>query len=307
MKQSFVNKAQVRGYVFSHTLQERVSNSERNNGAKYISGIVNVATDDDALNVVPVNFFTMEKTKSGSTSATFETLKQIIDTGATYEALGTDAMRVRIDGSIDVNDFYNRDGELVSGKRVRGSFIHFLNANEEISTPKTPACYIEADALLQAAIEREGNDGEPYVSLQGFVFNYRGDALPVSFSCSSESGMNFFLNEDISASNPYFGTIWGDIRSTVVVSEKEVDDSQTAFGQRAVQETTRTFRTWEIVGANMNSGMDETTITQEELQKAVAEREVRLAELKQRSNTSAATGFSAPAKTVSPASTDYVF
>lgn len=312
-KESYINNVELRGYVFSHTLQERESTSDRTKGQKYISGLINIATDDEAVNVVPVNFYVMELTRKGTVNATFTNLKQIIETGMTYEQHGTDANRVRVSGSIDVNDFYNREGNLVTGKRVRGSFLHFLNANEQIGT--NPARF-EAEVLLQAAIERESSDGSEYLSLQGFAFNYRKQPLPVTFSISSEAGMNFFQNEDISAQRPYFGKVWGNIVSNVVVTETEADDSNVAFGAPMVQSTTRTFRTWEVVGANTNLGLDDSTITQEELNAGIAEREAMLAELKARTeerNNSAAgkAGFPAAA-TTKPASNgavskDYVF
>lgn len=315
-KQNFINNVSVRGYVFSHTLQER--DSTRNPGEKIIMGIVNVATDDDALNVVPVNFFVNEKTKAGKTNATFTNLHQIIAENKTYEECGTDAARVRIQGAIDVNDFYGRDGQLVTGKRVRGSFLHFLNAGEAISSDKVPATSFEADVLLQAAVESESNDGSDYVSLRGFAFNYRGDVLPVTFSVQSEGGKNFFLGEDISAANPYFGKVWGNIKSTVVVSEQEEDSTKTAFGAPQVHETSRTFRTWEVVGANVNEGLGEDTITQAALTQKMGERNARLADLAARtqSQNNTATGragfpasAAAPASNAIPAKNDnnYVF
>jgi len=302
-KQNFINNVSVRGYVFSHTLQER--DSTRNPGEKIIMGIVNVATDDDALNVVPVNFFVNEKTKAGKTNATFTNLHQIIAENKTYEECGTDAARVRIQGAIDVNDFYGRDGQLVTGKRVRGSFLHFLNAGEAISSDKVPATSFEADVLLQAAVESESNDGSDYVSLRGFAFNYRGDVLPVTFSVQSEGGKNFFLGEDISAANPYFGKVWGNIKSTVVVSEQEEDSAKTAFGAPQVHETSRTFRTWEVVGANVNEGLGEDTITQAELTQKMGERNARLADLAARTqnqNNTAIGRVGFPASAAAPAS-----
>ena len=315
-KQNFINNVSVRGYVFSHTLQER--DSTRNPGEKIIMGIVNVATDDDAINVVPVNFFVNEKTKAGKTNATFTNLHQIIAENKTYEECGTNAARVRIQGAIDVNDFYVRDGQLVTGKRVRGSFLHFLNAGEAISSDKVPATSFEADVLLQAAVESESNDGSDYVSLRGFAFNYRGDVLPVTFSVQSEGGKNFFLGEDISAANPYFGKVWGNIKSTVVVSEQEEDSAKTAFGAPQVHETSRTFRTWEVVGANVNEGLGEDTITQAELTQKMGERNARLADLaartqNQNNTATGRAGFpasaAAPASNAIPAKNDnnYVF
>lgn len=314
-KESYINDVELRGYVFSHNLQERESNSERTKGQKYISGILNVATDDEAINVVPVNFFVQELTRKGTVNATYTNLKQIIDSGMTFEQHGKEANRVRVSGSIDVNDFYNREGNLVTGKRVRGSFLHFLNANEQIGD--NPA-YFEAEVLLQAAIERETNEGDEYLSLQGFAFNYRKQPLPVTFSISSEAGMNFFQGEDVSASNPYFGKVWGKIVSNVVVTESAADDSNVAFGAPVVKPTTRTYRTWEVVGANTNLGLDESTVTQEELEAGLAERQAALAELKARTeernaSSNGKAGFPAAAapksaaKAASASANDYVF
>lgn len=278
MKEHFINDAKIRGYVFSHTLQERESTSEKTKGQKYIFGNINVATDEDLLNVVPISFFVNEKTSKGTTNATFTNLRQIIEE---YQESNPKAMRVRVDGSVDVNDFYSREGELVSAKRVRGSFLHFLNANEEIGD--NPA-YFEAEALFQGCAEKEGNQGDPYLELKGFVFNYRGDVLPVTFTSSSEAGMAFFENCDITTSEPYFGKVWGKIVSTVVEVEKEADDSAVGFGTQVVQPTTRTFRTWEIIGANVPAELDESTVTLAEVAAKLQEREGRLAELKSRTD-----------------------
>lgn len=274
MKKSFVNQLNIRGFVFSHTLQERLA---KDGSQKFIFGQVEVATDEKAMNVVPVRFFANEKTKKGTDNATFANLKTIMESDETFEKVGDKALRVRISASVDVNDFYNREGELVSSKSVRGSFLHFLNHSEVIGDA---AARFETDMLIQAAIEKESRDGFPYMELKGFVFNYRGDVLPVSLSASTEQGMAFFASQDISASNPYFGKVWGDIKSTVVTVEKEKDDSAVGFGQVFVEPTTRTFRSWEVVGANVNQGMSEDTVTKEELDKGIKEREIRLAELK---------------------------
>ena len=76
MKESFINNVNIRGYVFSHTLQER--DSTKNPGDKIIMGLVNIATDDDAINVVPVNFCVAEKTKAGKMRLVFVSPAQLM-------------------------------------------------------------------------------------------------------------------------------------------------------------------------------------------------------------------------------------
>lgn len=281
MKESFDNKVNIRGYVFSHKLKENVSKKD---GRAYINGTINIATDENAINVIGVNFFVFERKKDNGINQTFTTLKQIISSDSTVENCGVgNATRVRISASVDINDFYNKSGQLVSGKRVNGSFIHILKADETIGN--TPA-YFELDALFQNAADKEYN-GRQYLQLKGFTFNYRKDIVPITLNISSEQGMNYFLGEDISAQNPYFGRVWGQIISTVETVEKQVDNANVAFGDPAVQASTRTSRSWEIEGANLNEGLSEATITQEELNEAMKVRQTKLAELQQANSNSA--------------------
>lgn len=308
MKNSFTNRVAIRGYLFS---TDRLEKRTSQKGVEYIGGTVNVATDEDALNVVPVNFTYVTATyKNGNANATYQLLESIINGETkTYEVAGKDAARLRIDGDIEVNDWINRDGEAVATRRVNGRFVHPLNANESFG--ETPA-HFEADMLIQSVTTRESVDGSEYMTLNGFVFNFRGEVLPVSFSVASESGMKFFENQDISSSDPYFGKVWGDIKSTVVTTTSEQDDSEVGFGAPTVQTSSRTFRTWEVSGANVNLGLDDTTITMDELKAAMDARTQTLADVRARyeARTNGGNAFggaaSAPAatpkaKAVSPA------
>ncbi len=278
MKAKFTNSVNVRGYLFS---TDRLEKRTSQKGVEYIGGTINIATDEDALNVVPVNFTYVTPTfKSGNPNTTYQLLESIINGETkTYEAVGKDAARVRVDGDIEVNDWINRDGEAVASRRIRGSFVHLLNANETFGA--NPA-HFEADMLIQSAATRESVDGSEYMTLSGFVFNFRGEVLPVSFSVASESGMKFFESQDISSSDPYFGKVWGDIKSTVVTTATEQDDSEVGFGAPAVQTSSRTFRTWEVSGANVNLGLDDATITMDELKAAMETRTKTLADVRAR-------------------------
>ncbi len=302
MKAKFTNSVNVRGYLFStDRLEKRVSKK----GVEYIGGTINVATDEDALNVVPVNFTYVTPTfKSGNPNTTYQLLESIINGETkTYEAVGTEAARVRVDGDIEVNDWINRDGEAVASHRVRGSFVHLLNANETFGA--NPA-HFEADTLIQSVVSKESADGSEYLTLNGFVFSFRGEVLPVKFSVSSAPGMQFFENQDISSSDPYFGKVWGDIKSTVVTTATEQDDSEVGFGAPTVQTSSHTFRTWEVSGANVNLGLDDSTITMDELKAAMENRTKTLTDVRARYEARVNSGnafdsaVSAPVATAAP-------
>lgn len=269
----------VRGYVFSHDLQKRVSQK----GNEYIRGILNVATDADGINIVPVNFTYVTPTfRNGNPNTTYQFLESVINgLVKTFERVRTEATRVRIDGDIEVNDWITRDGELASPKRVRGSFVHELRGDEEIGDDPV---HFEADMLIQSAAERETSDGSDFLELRGFVFNFRKDILPVTFSVTSQEGRDFFEAQDISSANPFFGEVWGTIKTNTVVTQREADTSQVGFGTPKVQTSTRSFRSWEVAGAGLNLGMGEETISETELKAAAAKRENDLAEVRKHWN-----------------------
>lgn len=286
MKKNFINSVEIRGYIFSHSLKERVTGPDKKNpNTPYITGDINIATDNEGLNVVPVRFNYVTETfaKSGKKNATFDNLRQIIASSKTFETEGTGATKVRISGQIELNDFYNRQGELASPKRVRGSFLHFLNAGETITDDPNNTLF-DVDFLSLAAVEHEYEDtpNRNYLELKGYAFDFRGAILPMTFSVSNAPGQAFFRGQDISQTNPYFGTIHGNIISNTIEVTPEIDESQIGFGQVVVRPTTRTFRSWEIVAANLNEGISEDTITPEELKEGLAQREVYLAGVKER-------------------------
>lgn len=274
---SWVNNVHCEGYVFNHTLSNRTS---QKTGTPFIMGDLNIATDEDATNVVTVHFTYVTETysKSGKPNATYAVLQSIIDDNNTYENNGKDATKVRVDGQIEVNDFYTRDGELASPKRIRGSFVHTMNAGQSFA--KRPATF-EAEIVIAGCSEKEVEDGDDYVELRGYVFDYRNSVLPVTFNTRSDGGKKYFLDQDISSNNPLVTKVWGDIVSMIVKTEKTVES---AFGEPTVDVTTRTVRSWNVIGASAEpmEWDDESTITKDELKQALADREVYLAEVKQR-------------------------
>lgn len=274
MKQKWMNSVTVQGHIFSHTLQNRTSKK----GVPFISGIIRVATDEAASNVVDVHFGYVTETygKSGKPNQSYGVLQNIIDNGKTWEMFGEGSTKVRISGNVDVNDFYNREGELVSAKRISGSFVHIID-----SMPNGGFAGFNVDMVISGCIERERDDMQDYIDLRGYVFNFRNDILPITLSVHDKSGIDYFLGQDISNNNPMVTNIRGEIISTTLVQETEIEG---AFGAPQVRTSTREFRAWDVTWAapEPQEWDDESTITKKELKQALANREVHLAEIKQR-------------------------
>jgi len=272
MKNNFENSVDVRGWVFNHTLAKKVSKK----GVEYIGGSINVATDVDAVNVVPVNFMYVVPTfKNGKPNTTYSFLEQIINENNTYEMNGASATKVRIDGDVECNDFVTSEGEMASPKRVRGSFVH-----PETGDIATVGCAkFKTDMLIEGYQEVEVENGDNYGRIRGYVFNFKNDFLPVEYTIRTAGGMSYFEKADISISEPMLTKVWGNIVCTTIENRTETEN---AFGAPIVNVTTRTLRAWDIEGASvdpMEFG-DESTMTAEDVTKGKANREQHLAEVR---------------------------
>ena len=104
-----INTTHIEGLVYDHKLEKKVSGKEsKNPGTEFINGILNVATDDKGMNVVPVHFsYVTATTSKGGTNNTYNALSRIIDENPSVVKVGRDnAMKVRIDSAIGLNEFY---------------------------------------------------------------------------------------------------------------------------------------------------------------------------------------------------------
>lgn len=287
------NKVYLEGKVYEHKLESKVvqNTNSKNYGTPFISGTLDVATDNECLNIVTVHFtYVTEKTSTGKDNTTFSALKKIMESGKTVIEHGPDeATVVKIDTAVALNDFYTeKDGKevLVSAKRAEGGFVHILNKiehEEEESRNK-----FSVDAVLRGYKIVEKNEekhiDEDYMILNGFIFNFRNAILPVDFVVRKSDGMKYFEHLDPSSQNLIFTKLFGYINSSVI-KEPRVEES--AFGAPIITEYTRNIKEWVIISAAAvpyEFGDENTGITVEELQKALSDRELYLADVKKRSD-----------------------
>lgn len=281
-----VNSFTVEGYLHSHKLETRtVQNKDSENfGKEFIKGTVNVATDEACTNIVPVEFtYVVATTKSGSKNRTFEVLADIIDgkLKTLMEVDKTVAAKVKINTSLNLNEWYDDKGELISRLRAEGGFINIvseLNANEASRNS------FRADMVITAVKEVEGNPEKntpDKVVIGGHIFTFRNEILPVSFSVIKPEGMSYFLGLDASSKNPHFTTIGG-LQKSLVIKNTKVEAN--AFGEDIVTETEYTSKDFVVDYCNPESeGWDtEEGILATDVAKMLSDRQVKLATMKQR-------------------------
>ena len=283
-----INTTHIEGLLYEHKLELKESGpNSKNPGTKFISGTVDIATDNAGINIVPVHFtYVTEKTAKGSTNATFTTLMNIIDKKfGTVMANGKEnAVKLRIDSALGLNEFYtDRNGkeELVSAKRNEGGFVHVAESlAEDENTRNTFTCDMLITNVSIKEADEEKNLPEKAI-IKGAIFDFRGSLLPVEFSAINPKAITYFESLEASNKNPTFTKIWGrQVSETITRTITE----ESAFGEDSVREVKTSRKDFVITGASKEpyEWDSEDTLTANELSEAIANRETYLATMKQR-------------------------
>lgn len=301
MKSKMINQTHIEGALYQHDLTIKVSGeNSKNPGTEFISGTIEIATDNAGINIVPVHFtYVTATTSRGTANATFNVLKNIID--GVYKTVMTDgadkATMLRVDSAIGLNEFYtDRSGkeELVSAKRNEGGFVHVApTIAEDEKTRNT----FECDIIINNVIHVEGDEEKgttDKATVKGVIFNFRNDLMPVEFSVTNPKAMAYFEDLGASNSNPIFTKIKGRQISESIVRRVE---EESAFGEPSIKEYKSTRKDFVITWAQAEPYVwdDDSTITARELTEALAAREIALAEMKRRSDEYKASRGQAPA------------
>lgn len=287
MKKKVFNEVHLSGYVYSHSLAVKMvaNKASANYGKPFIGGRLDIATDDDCLNVVTVNFtYVTPTTKSGNTNATYSALNKIIEQDKTVVKCGKDnALKVNVDTALALNDFYSKQNgteTLVSAKRCEGGFVTIVDTLSEVRN------HFKMDLLMngfrRVEADPERHIDSDYAVISAAAFNFRGDILPTEFILRNPTGMNYFENLELSKKNKIFTVVEGSVISTTVSYETT---QESAFGEPMVNKSTRNVREWLIEKSAKEPyemGDPEIGITQEDIDKAIEARNLRLADVKKR-------------------------
>jgi len=291
MAHKFINTETIIGRVYQHDLViKKVQNeNSANYGKDFISGKLDIAVDEDGLNVISVNYTYVSPTySSGKENTTYKALKKIIDNGKTWVVDGKEnATMVRATPSLALNDFdTERDGETVhvAAKKNEGGFLSIINSlpEEHDETGYSQRSKFTTDILItkvkRVEADEERNIPE-YVNIHGAVFDFRGSILPVDLVAKTDNAMNYFESLEPTSKEPVFTKVWGTIDCTVI--ERKITE-ESAFGEAAVR-TIRTGRKeWVVTGAAKvpyDFG-DEEVLNAEQVKTKMQDREVYLAEQK---------------------------
>jgi hypothetical protein len=286
MKQ-MINSEHIEGRIYQHDLAVKTvqNQASANFGKEFIAGTLDIATDEEGLNVIQVHFtYVTETTKAGGKNSTFAALKKIIDEGKAWITDGKDAAtKVKIDTALALNDFYAQDDSLVSVKTNEGGFVTIVTdiCPENERNTFTTDMIITNIARVEA--DEEKNIPEAYISVRGAIFNFRNAVLPVEFVVRNTAGMKYFEDLGVTPAEPVFTKVWGRINSTTTTVERT---EESAFGEAAVKTYERKTKEWTITGTAKipYEYGDASVLTADDITKAMQDREVYLADIKKRAD-----------------------
>lgn len=274
-----INTVTVGGKLYAVNLQERVSKKN----VRYIGGDISIATNPEMSNIIKVTYIYVPETQKN-----FSAFKKFVD-GAyeTVEADGAEkAANIIVSGAaIALNEFINRDGELVSVKRYEGGIPTVLSSHVETE-------YInrfDVDMLITNArtVEAASESESDKVIIKGACFNFRNELLPMEFVVKDEKGIGCIADFNISNSNPLFIKVIGTQISQVY---EQTTEEPTMFGEPVIKTVRRNVKEFLVTNfaTEPYAWDEEGSLLASEVSEKSAERELKLATLKQNHETYAA-------------------
>lgn len=282
-----INTYHLEGQLYDQNLEIRVTGqTSKAPGTEYIRGEISVATDSTRTNIIRV-YYTYVVASQGQ-GRTWNALKEIIDgKRKTYMGAGDEAAFVRIDTQIAVNDFLPQGGkDIVTQVRNEGGFIHFIEPGAMTAITKqnpfarnkytvdvvmTKATHMEADEETQAP-ER--------LLIKAAAFNFRNEIVPMELTVTNPKAIKYFEDQEISSRNPFATQVWGPEEAITTIIREEKPN---AFGDTEIIERPRSTRSFIIGGAIPDPYVwdSEDTITEDEFNKAIGDRNTLLSTVKE--------------------------
>ena len=251
--------------------------------------------EKDVVSDVPVYMFATKLTKKGTANPAYENIKNIKDNYVSIAASDeAHADKVRItNGDIRMNEYYGRNGNLVSFPRINASFVQRVRETEEF-LPKAEFTCTAVVLQQDYELDKDQNETGRYL-LKTAIVQY-GDRLDVvPFIVESKKAINY-ISSNWESGNTV--RINGKLNFSFKVI-REVKES--AFGDPVVNE--RTISTSELIVTGGSDPIEgEGSYSSEDIQAGLAKRMANLETLKNKANTK-----KAPAPAASFQQTDLGF
>lgn len=250
-----LNRVTIQGTLMDNGIENKVDK----NGRKYLSGELEVMTDNDYI--IPVSVFAYELKNSGEKNGIYERLSKLIDMPSARTVGIQKAPKVAISNArIEDNSFYSeRDNRIVNNWRVGASFIRTA-ASDAVNQNSFEIQGVIAS--IKEVIDREGNSTDSYdLKLLNVGYGNRVNELTLRFD---DPAAVKYINDNYNTGD--LVTLCGQI---VYEQHERVVEKELGFGEPIKQTYTNTIRLLRITAGTAPVDADENEYKLKDLQAIV--------------------------------------
>ena len=247
-----LNRVTIQGTLMDNSVENKVDK----NGRKYLSGEIEVMTDNDY--VIPISIFAYELKNSGEKNPIYDRLVKIMDYPSARTVGIQKASKVAVSNArIEDNSFYSeRDNRIVNNWRIGGSFIRAA-ANDAVNQNSFEVQGVISS--IKEVIDREGNDTGTYdLKLLNVGFGNRVNELTLRFD---DPAAVKYINSNYNPGDMV--TLCGEI---VYEQHERVVEKELGFGDPIKQTYTNTIRLLKITAGTPPTDPDESGYKLKDLQ-----------------------------------------
>lgn len=250
-----LNRVTIQGTLMDNTIENKVDKD----GRKYLSGELEVMTDNDYI--VPVSVFSYELKNSGEKNNLYERLAKLIDYPSARTVGLQKAPKVAISNArIEDNSFYSeRDNKIVSNWRIGASFIRAA------ATDAMNQNTFEVQGVISSikeVIDREGNSTDTYdLKLLNVGFGNKVNEITLRFD---DPAAVKYINDNYNTGD--LVTLCGQI---VYEQHERVVEKELGFGEPIKQTYTNTTRLLKITAGTPPTDAEEAGYKIKDLQQIV--------------------------------------
>lgn len=247
-----LNRVTIQGTLMDNTIENKVDKK----GRKYLSGELEVMTDNDYI--IPVSVFAYELKNSGEKNTIYERLAKMIDYPSARTVGVQKAPKIAVSNArIEDNSFYSeRDNRIVSNWRIGGSFVRAA-ASDAINQNSFEVQGVISS--IKEVIDKEGNNTDTYdLKLLNVGFGNRVNELTLRFD---DPAAVKYINGNYNVGD--LVTLCGEI---VYEQHERVVEKELGFGEPIKQTYTNTIRLLKITAGTPPVEPDESGYNLKDLQ-----------------------------------------
>lgn len=250
-----LNRVTIQGTLMDNSLENKVDK----NGRKYLSGELEIMTDNEYI--IPVTVFAYELKTSGEKNTIYERLAKLLDYPSARTVGIAKAPKVVVSNArIEDNSFYSdRDNRIVNNWRIGGSFIRAV-ASDAINQNSFEVQGVIAS--IKEVVDREGNNTDTYdLKLLNVGFGNRVNELTLRFD---DPAAVKYINDNYNPGD--LVTLCGQI---VYEQHERVIEKELGFGEPLKQTFTNTVRLLRITAGTPPVDAEESEYKLKDLQQLV--------------------------------------